>query len=134
MTEVVARAESRLPKLTLDFHETYYIAGPMTGIEKYNYPAFQVAASELREMGLKILSPHEIPWPSGHEGMAVTELWTYMMRESKKLTMQATGLILLRGWPASRGALVELEKFTKEGQPVYYYDNQCLIDMNRWGT
>ncbi len=132
MTGTLNANSAILPRLAIDFDLTYYVAGPMTGIPQYNYPAFEIATQELRSLALKVVSPHEVPWPEGHEGMPVNELWTYMMRETKKLTEQAGGLILLRGWPASKGALIELKKFTDAKEPIYYYDNKCLIDMNRW--
>lgn len=118
-------------QVDFDLDLTYYLAGPMSGYEEYNYPAFEKAAVELRESGVKILSPHEIPWPRGHEKMQPSALWGIMMEETAKLILECNGIILLKGWPSSRGAGIELRLFLDKDQPVFYYDNYRLIDMNR---
>lgn len=114
-----------------NFDVNYYLAGPMSGYPSYNYPAFEKAAAELRESGVKILSPHEVPWPRGHEKMEPSGLWAVMMEETAKLIVDCEAIILLRGWPSSQGAKIELRLFLDKGQPVFYYDNYRLIDMNR---
>lgn len=38
----------------------YYLAGPMTGYPKLNYPAFEKAVALLEEEGIKVASPHTI--------------------------------------------------------------------------
>lgn len=38
----------------------YYLAGPMSGLPDYNYPAFEEAKKFLEEEGIKVRSPHEI--------------------------------------------------------------------------
>ena len=40
-----------------------YIAGPMTGLPDFNYPAFNAAAAKLRALGLEVLNPAENPPP-----------------------------------------------------------------------
>ena len=45
-----------------------YIAGPMSGLPEFNYPAFHAAAEKLRGMGFHVENPAEInsdpatPW------------------------------------------------------------------------
>lgn len=38
----------------------YYLAGPMTGLPEYNYPAFEKAEVLLAENGITVRSPHRI--------------------------------------------------------------------------
>lgn len=115
-----------------DFDENYYVAGPMSGYDEYNYPAFDKATGELRDSGIKVLSPHEVPWPRGHETMQSAELWTRMMEATNPLLQKSAGIILLKGWPASTGAGIELNFFLQRPKPlVYYYHDFTLTDMNR---
>lgn len=108
----------------------YYLAGPMTGYEDFNYPAFEAAAAALRDAGLKILSPHEVPWPEGHVEMTQETLWSIMMEETGKLLGQCGGIILLKGWPQSRGAREELKLALGNEWPVYFYHEFNLYSMN----
>ena len=50
-------------------HDSFriYIAGPMTGIDKYNFPAFDAAAQDLRDMGFHPVSPADIDRAHGFD-------------------------------------------------------------------
>ena len=77
-----------------------YIAGPMTGLPEFNYPAFNAAAARLRALGYEVLNPAENPVPpcgtwQGYMRMALTQL------------VQCQCVALLPGWADSRGALIE---------------------------
>jgi hypothetical protein len=37
-----------------------YLSGPMTGYADKNFPAFVKATRQLRKVGYKVLSPHEL--------------------------------------------------------------------------
>ena len=56
-----------------------YIAGPMTGLPDFNYPAFNAAAAKLRALGLEVLNPAENPPPP-------CGTWTGYMRMALKAT------------------------------------------------
>ncbi|QJU52953.1 DUF4406 domain-containing protein [Herbiconiux sp. SALV-R1] len=78
-----------------------YIAGPMTGLPLFNYPAFNEAAAHLRALGHTPLNParHDIAGP--------IKPWDYYMRDALSLVIQADGIALLSGWEDSRGAVLE---------------------------
>ena len=77
-----------------------YIAGPMTGIPDYNYPAFDRMALALRALGHEVLNPAENPEPP-------CGTWQGYMRMALGQLVQCQCLALLPGWTESRGALIE---------------------------
>lgn len=81
-----------------------YIAGPMTGLPGFNFPAFKAAAARLRMYGYDAVSPHE-----GAHNRDLTQPWDYYMREDIKLLVDCDGMALLPGWGKSKGA--KLEKY-----------------------
>jgi hypothetical protein len=82
--------------------KTIYISGPMTGIVDHNFPAFNAAEASLREMGFtNIINP-------AYLGVTQGFLWEDYMRRDIKLLMDATDLVLLEGWGASKGARLEV--------------------------
>ncbi|MDQ0735314.1 DUF4406 domain-containing protein [Arthrobacter agilis] len=79
---------------------TLYLAGPMSGLPDFNYPAFHEAAAKLRAAGYTVLNPAENPKPE-------PETWQGYMRLAIAQLIQADGIALLPGWEVSRGAMVE---------------------------
>lgn len=89
-----------------------YIAGPMRGIDLYNFPAFDACAERLRTMGHEPVNPADLDRESG-----VTE-WTDplpedFMRGAMKRDLLAIidgceGIALLPGWEKSSGVAAEL--------------------------
>ena len=78
-----------------------YIAGPMTGLPEFNYPAFNAAERLLSERGYDAVSPAR-PYavePTSYKG--------YMVRGLGDVA-SCDGVALLSGWQHSRGALLEL--------------------------
>lgn len=81
---------------------TLYLAGPMTGHEDYNRPAFHTAAANLRAEGYTVLSPAEQPAPCRQPE------WQDWMRAALALLIQADAIATLDGWQDSRGATIEV--------------------------
>lgn len=111
----------------------HYLSGPMSGLPSLNFPAFEAAAQVLRAMGVDLLSAHEIPHdePAGQIG---TLPWSVYLRTDLKHLLECDALILLPGWPASRGAQVELGVALALGMPVAFFAPETgeLISMQRW--
>lgn len=114
-----------------DFDLTYYLAGPMSGYTDYNYPAFTAAAETLRNTGIRIQSPHEQPWPDDSHKLSEEDLWVEMMNRTNAQLILCAGMILLKGWPQSRGAKAELSVAMEKGWPVWYYNDFQLVNMNK---
>lgn len=77
-----------------------YIAGPMTGRPQFNYPAFHHAAALLRAAGHVVISPAENPAPACGS-------WLGYMRMSVAQVASVDCLVMLPGWPRSKGARIE---------------------------
>ena len=77
-----------------------YIAGPMTGRPQFNYPAFHQAATLLRAAGHVVINPAENPAP-------VCGSWLGYMRMSVAQVASVDCLVMLPGWPFSKGARIE---------------------------
>lgn len=114
---------------SIDRDRVFYLSGPMAGYEKLNFPAFDHAAEVLRNGGLTIVSPHELEY----KGDPAKEGLDYLANDFAVMAKECNGIILLRGWPASRGARAELEIALTLKWPVYYYHDFQLIDMNKEG-
>lgn len=104
-----------------------YIAGPMRGYELFNFPAFDEAAAELREMGHEVWSPAEIDRELGFDPEGTLEeqgfdLQAAMRRDLAIITNTIDGIVLLPGWERSSGA--RTERFVAEtvGRSVWSLD------------
>lgn len=96
------------------------LCGPMTGEEKFNYPAFHQAARQLRDKGINVVSPAETPTGQQMKPPAefhVTDYRRYMLYSLTRLLTAARykgvpSICLLPGWERSKGA--QLEKAVAE--------------------
>lgn len=77
-----------------------YIAGPMTGLPEFNYPAFHSAAAALRAQGHHVENPAENPMPPCGS-------WQGYMRMSLAQVAKCDAVYMLPGWRRSRGARIE---------------------------
>lgn len=85
-----------------------YIAGPMTGLPEYNYPAFFAAEDRFVAAGWEVLNParHDVSWIT--EDMDPDEVRAAFMKIDIEDVMRADAIALLPGWEASKGAKAEL--------------------------
>lgn len=111
-----------------------YIAGPMTGIPQFNFPAFNEMAERLRSQGYEVVSPAELDDDAdramalasidGHVG-SVEKTWGDFLARDVKLIADdgIDGILVLPGWEKSRGA--RLETFVANalcGLPILTWD------------
>ena len=111
---------------------TLYLAGPMTGIPQFNFPAFASAAHALRAVGFQVVSPHEqddpavaaAAWesPTGDPadlpatGKGADPLETAI--ENVKNVHECDGVALLPDWQRSAGTRHEIETAHRFRLPV----------------
>ena len=88
-----------------------YVAGPMTGIEDFNYPAFNAVADQLRALG------YEVENPADH-GIVEGAQWAdYMAYDLTRLGLCGV-IALLPGWENSEGAKLEVQIAHRLGMTV----------------
>lgn len=99
----------------------FYLAGPMTGIPQFNFPAFRAAAEHLRENGIEVISPAELDGPEitkvalqsvdgtlDADAKIAGQTWGDLLaRDVKIVADEVAGIILLPDWEKSRGARLE---------------------------
>lgn len=105
-----------------------YLAGPMSGIEHYNFPAFFTAARKLRAAGHEVFNPAENDMATGFNalGMEGHEAADhgFSLREALKTDLSwicenADALVLLEGWEGSKGVRAEMALAEALGLPKY---------------
>ena len=89
-----------------------YVAGPMTGLPKLNYPKFRRVAARLRREGWHVVSPVEIGEAMGLRGECADELDEVMLQQVIDAELRALrgcdAIWLMRGWERSVGTRREL--------------------------
>lgn len=78
-----------------------YVAGPMTGLPQFNYPAFRQASDQLAALGYIVEDPstNVNPTPGDYHG------W---LRAGLAQLIRCDAVALLPGWEASGGARLEV--------------------------
>jgi len=82
-----------------------YIAGPMTGIEEFNYPAFAGAEEKLVALGHVCLNPIDA---EKENDSGEPQGWAWYMRRALRMVTAADAICLLPGWHQSKGANLEV--------------------------
>lgn len=87
-----------------------YIAGPMTGVARFNRPRFQQSARILRAQGWTVESPVEIAAAFGSDNTIVTTpgMLDAVIEAELAALAKCDAIYLLAGWEDSRGAKREL--------------------------
>jgi hypothetical protein len=100
--------------------EPIYIAGPMTGCEDHNYPAFFDAEEHLRVLGYSdIVNPARINPINLNGEQELT--WEECMKRDIPELLRCNSIYVLIGWSCSRGAKLEMRLAGElEINPVAY--------------
>ena len=113
---------------------TLYLAGPMRGIEHYNFEAFLAGASELRDAGYEVICPAERDIANGFDpikqGLTGNEdlsglgfdLRTVLAWDLEQVCTKADGVALLKGWHRSKGASAEVATAAALGLPYQFVE------------
>ncbi|WP_426783097.1 DUF4406 domain-containing protein [Pseudomonas atacamensis] len=88
-----------------------YLAGPMTGFEDFNFPAFNKMAAELRARG------HVVENPAEHGVVDGADWADYMAYDLTRLGLCGQ-VAVLPGWENSKGARLEVHIARELGMKV----------------
>ena len=114
--------------LEIDRSIRYYISGPMAGYPEMNFPMFAEAVKFCNYHKIPNLSPHLIQHKSGDQP------WEEFLRKDiEEMLKHCSGIILLPGWPQSKGARMELSTALTLNWPVHFLDPHAkeLLNMNK---
>jgi len=106
-----------------------YIAGPMTGYPKYNFPAFD-KARDILEPDWNVISPADMDRDLGFDpddGIVTAEFLRDAMRRDIAAIMSVDALYALAGWEKSKGACAEIALAKWRGIPVHYEEVPELV-------
>lgn len=126
-----------------------YLAGPMSGIPKFNYPAFQEAAGVLRTRGFSVRNPAEMDSPEVQRASMKCETGTFaelyekigepehqctwgdfLSEDVKLIADEVDAVALLPGWENSRGARLEAFVAYSVQKEVYLYEDEELKSLS----
>lgn len=95
----------------------YYVAGPMSGYEYYNYPAFDAAEKYLVAIGHKVITPANLSREIGTDPIQPMDVYA---KADIEAIFCADTLYFLKGWEKSVGARAEHALAVWLGKEIYY--------------
>lgn len=115
MTQSNVTSAERAVLLTGDRANRIYIAGPMTGLPEFNFPAFHAMAAAMRAEGWHVENPAEHGHVEGAE-------WADYLRFDIGRLSTCEAMMLLPGWSRSRGARLEVHIAKEIGMRMLFAD------------
>ena len=104
--------------------KTIYIAGKMTGVPLFNFPAFDAARDVLEAEGWKVISPADLDREVGFDPLNETfvskDFLDRAMRRDIEALLTCDAIYMLEGWETSTGAKAELALANWRHIPVFY--------------
>jgi hypothetical protein len=103
-----------------------YIAGPMRGYERFNFPAFDAAGALLRRLGHEPVSPADMDrargFDEGCEGPLPAPFIAEALKRDFAAILTCDAIAFLPGWEKSAGAVAERQVGEAIGLPCYRVD------------
>lgn len=103
-----------------------YVAGPMTGYEHWNFPAFDAAADQLIAAGDIVYSPTDMDRARGinedtsPEDFPADAFAVAMQIDLTCIAAYCTHIYLLKGWSMSKGATIERQVAEATGKGILF--------------
>lgn len=99
-----------------------YLAGPMRNIKDNNRESFRQAREKLRDMSHEVFCPSELTDTLTERQAHPPTLRDMMRIDFVWICDYAEGMVMLPGWPSSKGSLAEIHLAWAIGIPAYNYD------------
>jgi hypothetical protein len=118
--------ESNVIKMPLPAEETIptiYIAGPMTGLPEFNFPAFNNTAEAFEEGGWRVINPaaHDLEVWGDMEGVAKNANYRDCLAwDLDAICNECDAIAMLPGWENSKGARAEHATAVALGLQIIY--------------
>ena len=103
----------------------------MTGIEEYNFPAFDEAEKSLSEQGWEVISPAQMDREAGFNPAKdefTPEIKEQTIRRDVEAVLRADAIALLPGFLYSTGATAELALARWRGIRIFLYHKPNLTE------
>jgi hypothetical protein len=108
-----------------------YIAGPMSGYEEWNFPAFFKAEEELKLLGVDVINPAHNDGTDIEKALESARFgkrdWAWYMRRDLAYVMECDTICVLEGWQKSKGASLEVKVARALGMPVLTLQKGKLV-------
>lgn len=107
-----------------------YLAGPMTNLPLYNFPAFDEARDTLIARGYEVISPADLDRAVGFDPdtcVVDKEFLDAAMRRDVEALMRADCIVMLPNWEKSTGALAEYALARWRHIPAYEWPSMVEI-------
>ena len=111
-----------------------YLAGPMSGLPRHNFEAFDAAQKQLESEGHCVISPANLSrglgltdWDGETLVLNDTQRYADGMRRDVQAIMLCHQIVVLDGWAESRGAKVEVALAQILGIPVIRFWNRSEV-------
>lgn len=95
-----------------------YVAGPMTGIADFNFPAFNAAADRLLNNGYEVINPADNDNGDPEQARTSGTPWEDYMRKDIADLIEADAIAVLPGWQNSKGASLEVTVAAALDMPI----------------
>lgn len=113
---------------------TVYLAGPMTGLPGYNFPAFDAAAELLEAQGYRVFNPAQMDRDVGFDPRS-TEVDDKFLRDALRRDLaaicDADAIAMLPGWEKSGGARIEWMLAAHLGLEIIYLSEWMANDSDQ---
>ena len=121
-----------------------YVAGKMTDVPEFNFPAFDRNAEYLRSLGWDAISPADLDREAGHDPnspewtdreFTAEDYHAAMIRDYRALT-ECSAIAFIPGWETSKGSMLERSFATRLSLEMYrvdadnsYLEKELLIGL-----